>query len=229
MKLDPTILATVHAELAAPAPFCIIIDSNEQTPLQFPRTVPTVRQKIYPGDYSIVGLTNRFAIERKSLEDLIGSLLGSEVQATGVKRYRRDKLTEELLAMRDHKFKCLCCEEPRSRLESHWYKSTVPPHNIMGMIFDLESYTGVQFKFFEGREQMARWIAYEALQFWKTEHGLSSFKPHLKAERLQPKRVEMPKPPKQKGGSHEVAREEAGCEAGCEEAREEVRQVQEVV
>ena len=205
MKIDPTILATVHAELAAPAPFCIIVDSNEQTPLQFPRTVPTVRQKIYPGDYSIVGLTNKFAIERKSLDDLVNSLLGHhmvrEEDECGnlirmVKRYNRERLTEELLAMRNHKFKCLCCEEPRSRLESHWYKSTVPPHNIMGMIFDLESYTGVQFKFFEGREQMARWIAYEALQFWKPEHGLSSFKPHLKPERLQPKRIAMPEPPK---------------------------------
>lgn len=196
VKLDPAVLSSVRAELAAPSPFCIVIDSNEQMPLRFPDDVPTVRQKIYPGDYSIVGLTNKFAIERKSLDDLVGSLLYSEVQANGEKRYRRDKLTEELLAMRDFKFKCLCCEEPRSRLESHWYKSTVPPHNIMGMIFDLEAYTGVQVKFFEGREQMARWIAYEARQFWEIEHGLSSFRPHLKQERLHPKRIEMPKPPK---------------------------------
>ena len=195
MKLDPSILATVHAELAAPAPFCIVIDSNEQTPLRFSPDAPTIRQKIYPGDYSIVGFTNKFAVERKSLEDLVGSLLGTEIQADGSKRYRLDKLTEELLAMRDFKFKCLCCEEPRSRLEAGWYHSSVKPFNIIGIICDLEAYTGVQFKFFEDREQMARWIEYEAKQFWRVEHGLSSFKPHLKEERLQPKRVEMPEPP----------------------------------
>ncbi len=43
--------------------FTIVIDSREQRPYQFPgavvKTLPT-------GDYSIVGLTDRVAIERKS-------------------------------------------------------------------------------------------------------------------------------------------------------------------
>ena len=51
----------------------IVVDTREQTPLPF-RHIDTVSGTLASGDYSIRGWEERFAIERKSLSDLAGSL-----------------------------------------------------------------------------------------------------------------------------------------------------------
>jgi len=51
----------------------IIIDTREQTPLVF-GNLQSERGTLQSGDYSIAGLENDFAIERKSIPDLCGSL-----------------------------------------------------------------------------------------------------------------------------------------------------------
>lgn len=59
----------------------VVIDTREQRPYVFPRArVATLKT----GDYSIVGFEDRIAIERKSLEDLFGSLGG------GRERFERE-------------------------------------------------------------------------------------------------------------------------------------------
>lgn len=54
----------------------IIIDTREQTPLDF-GDVETVRAKLDEGDYSLEGLEQYVAIERKSKEDMWGCVGGS--------------------------------------------------------------------------------------------------------------------------------------------------------
>jgi DNA excision repair protein ERCC-4 len=51
----------------------IIIDTREQTPLVFEH-LASERGTLQSGDYSIAGLEHDFAIERKSIPDLCGSL-----------------------------------------------------------------------------------------------------------------------------------------------------------
>jgi len=69
----------------AVCPFTIVVDSREQLPYAFTGmesgerdgallTVPTVVRGLASGDYSIDGLEDRVAIERKSLDDLYGSV-----------------------------------------------------------------------------------------------------------------------------------------------------------
>lgn len=53
---------------------CIIVDTREQTPFLFSENVETQRAGLHCGDYSVVGLTAAVAIERKSLDDLVGSV-----------------------------------------------------------------------------------------------------------------------------------------------------------
>jgi len=65
-----------------PAPFTIVVDNREQHPYRFLGMLPIfgytsieiVRTYLPTGDYSLVGLEGEFAIERKSLEDLFGTL-----------------------------------------------------------------------------------------------------------------------------------------------------------
>ncbi len=70
--------------------FTIVIDSREQRPYQFPGAVV---QALPTGDYSIVGLTDRVTIERKSKSDAYSSL------GHGRARFRREL---ERLALFDY-------------------------------------------------------------------------------------------------------------------------------
>lgn len=67
-------------------PFTVAIDTREQAPYSFasihadsnrsyrPLTIDTQRITLYQGDYSIIGQTHAIAIERKSKQDLFGTL-----------------------------------------------------------------------------------------------------------------------------------------------------------
>ncbi|HZT79596.1 MAG TPA: ERCC4 domain-containing protein [Gemmataceae bacterium] len=67
-------------------PFTVLIDHREKRPFRFaglradakqgrrPLTVPTRRVQLQTGDYTVEGLEDRVAVERKSLEDLFGTL-----------------------------------------------------------------------------------------------------------------------------------------------------------
>lgn len=168
-------------------PFRILVDTREQTPLPFSRLVPTRRATLYPGDYSIEGLEGLFAVERKSLADLVGTLIGHRDLADGSRRNARDRLVEELLAMSGHRFRCVAVTAPRAAVEEHRYQSRIDPRNVVGMVASIEAWTGVPFKFFADADEAARWIAVEALHFWRHVHGLSTLRPNLRAGRLSPR------------------------------------------
>ena len=61
----------------ATVPFTVKIDTREQLPYLFQHIkpiVPTEFGTLQSGDYSIVGMENRIAIERKSVNDFYGSI-----------------------------------------------------------------------------------------------------------------------------------------------------------
>jgi ERCC4-type nuclease len=82
-------------ELAGSEPV-IIIDTREQDPLPFSRLKTQVGTLI-AGDYSIVGLERLFAVERKSIPDLVGCCIGQN----------RERLERELHRLRGFSFKRL--------------------------------------------------------------------------------------------------------------------------
>lgn len=53
----------------------LIVDTREQTPLPF-ANLQAERGTLTSGDYSVKGLEGRFAVERKTVADIIGSLTG---------------------------------------------------------------------------------------------------------------------------------------------------------
>lgn len=56
----------------------IVIDTREQTPLShWPEWVQPVRGTLKTGDYSIAGYEEAFAVERKSLADFAGTMIGA--------------------------------------------------------------------------------------------------------------------------------------------------------
>lgn len=63
----------IKTRSTAPLLPTIVIDSREQRPLIFEH-LPTERGTLQSGDYSIAGLQHDFAVERKTVADLCGSV-----------------------------------------------------------------------------------------------------------------------------------------------------------
>lgn len=90
-----------------PSNVIAIIDSREQTPLDL-EPLTTVTSTLPTGDYSVRGLEHVIAIERKSLDDLVGCV--------GRDRERFDREVQRLLA---YPVRIMVVESSWEAIESH--------------------------------------------------------------------------------------------------------------
>jgi ERCC4-type nuclease len=107
-----------------PARPIIIIDSREQEPLPIEGAI---RAGLYSGDYSIVGSEHSFAIERKSIADLVSSIIQD-----------RDRFTNELLRLRGLQFKRLLIIGSESDITAHRYRSKANPVSVLHSLWAFE-------------------------------------------------------------------------------------------
>lgn len=109
-------------------PLTVIVDTREQTPWTFEgqRDIITKRAKLDAGDYSIEGLERRISIERKSLHDWIGTVLGD-----------RGRFYRELELLRTMAFRCVIIETGVREIMTRQYKADVSPHAIMGFVAEV--------------------------------------------------------------------------------------------
>lgn len=121
MEVDlPTLPALRHLGDLSDLRPVIIIDSREQTPLVFSR-LPSVVDGLQTGDYSFQGGETLFAVERKSIGDLVGCCVGNN----------RDRFERELHRLRGFRFKRLLIVGDRVEVESHQYHSNVSPKTVL--------------------------------------------------------------------------------------------------
>lgn len=113
----------------------IQIDTREQAPLPILR-FPVERVGLPCGDYGVKGFSDwsnpRFAIERKSLDDLTGSL------GKGRQRFMR-----EIEKLRQFTFRALVIEAWLADVENHIYRSELAPASVLGTLDALEVRTGL--------------------------------------------------------------------------------------
>jgi ERCC4-type nuclease len=112
----------------APAP-TLIIDSREKEPLPFSR-LKTRPGTLAAGDYSIAGLENRglFAVERKSIEDLVGCV--------GV---ARERFEAQLLRLRGYSFARLLIVGTEETILQHRYYSAINPRAVLASLYAFEA------------------------------------------------------------------------------------------
>jgi DNA excision repair protein ERCC-4 len=101
----------------------VIVDTREQTPLEFPAEIVTVRGTLNAGDYSVQGLEDLVAVERKELSDLV-ACVGPE----------RDRFERELLRLRGWHSKAVMVEATLAQLEKGGWRSQVTPAAVLGSI-----------------------------------------------------------------------------------------------
>lgn len=99
----------------------IIVDSREQTPLDFTRYGATPEPgSLEVGDYAPAGLGHVCAVERKSLPDLIASLT-----------WERERFERELRRARGLDAFAVVIEGSLGQVRRHEYRSQAKPHAIL--------------------------------------------------------------------------------------------------
>jgi DNA excision repair protein ERCC-4 len=125
----------------------IVIDTREQTPLEFMRMIAN-RGTLTTGDYSFAGGEDCFAIERKSIADLVACCIGEN----------RDRFERELHRMRGYWFKRLVICGPREDVENHAYRSSIAPKAVLNTVSAFEVRYEVPVVWFNGPDEAARQI-----------------------------------------------------------------------
>ena len=145
----------------------IITDTREQLNLDFSKfkDVESVRTKLDAGDYSVVGYERLISFERKSVNDLVGTLVG------GHQRFLR-----ELDRMKDYKEKYILVEHSPAILYSYCVKhGWANKFNII--IQSLLAYAchyQCRIRFCKDREDMAAYIVRKSREFINANPPMSS-------------------------------------------------------
>src|SRR3990167_7980076 len=111
-----------------PGDITALIDTREQTPLDL-SPLKTERATLTTGDYSVRGLEQEIAIERKSMPDLLG--------VVGRDRARFDREVKRLLA---YPTRALVIEGSWREIESGNWRSSIPPQTVLGSILGWIAY-----------------------------------------------------------------------------------------
>ena len=105
----------------------IVCDTREQDPLPF-RRLAVIRAGLLTGDYSIAGLEAAFAVERKSIPDLVACCAASN----------RARFENELHRLRGFRFRRLLVIGSRADIEAGAYRSTIRPAAVLGTLAAFE-------------------------------------------------------------------------------------------
>ena len=121
----------------------IVVDSREQAPFSFAHE--RYEAQVQPGtlsvgDYSLVGLEDKVAVERKSLPDLV-ACLGRE----------RERFERELLRGAALDAFCVVCEGSWLELARGEYRSQLKPHAACQSVLAFTARYRVPFLFAGGR------------------------------------------------------------------------------
>jgi ERCC4-type nuclease len=143
----------------------IIIDTREQDPLPFSR-LKTQGGTLLTGDYSAAGLESLFAIERKSISDLVGCCVGQN----------RERFERELHRLRGFRFKRLLVVGSETQILEGQYHSSIAPKAVLGTLNAFEIRYDAPVVFCETAEiagrLIERWLFYFAREMVETVNTL---------------------------------------------------------
>ncbi len=125
----------------------VLQDSREQLPLDL--TYPVEIVGLPCGDYGVRGFSDwgnpAFIVERKSLDDLIGSLTSG-----------RERFWKECLKLRQFAFRAILIEAYPGEVEMHQYRSRCLPQSVFGSLAALQVRMGLHVIWAGDRDRAAR-------------------------------------------------------------------------
>lgn len=125
-------------------PATIIIDTREQEPYSFePWLAAAVRRALPAGDYSVEGLEGRVAVERKTLDDFVSTVI-----------HARPRFRDELRKLAEYRAACVVIEAGVSDILLKRYRGEAHPNAVVGNALSIILDFGVPV-FFCGNRQAA--------------------------------------------------------------------------
>lgn len=156
----------------------ILIDTREQSPLSFKR-FPSESAALQTGDYSFRGGEELFAIERKSIPDLVSCCMGKN----------RERFFRELHRLRGMRFKRLLIVGRREDVEASEYRSRITPNAVLATLGAIEARFDVPVVFgpspAESAREIERWAYWFARETRKNAAGI----PGVSVQRRTPPEV----------------------------------------
>jgi DNA excision repair protein ERCC-4 len=137
----------------------IIRDTREQAPFTFGTyDCEVVAGTLATGDYSLAGLEDRCAVERKSLDDLLGCLTGAG----------RERFERELARARGLDAFAVLVEASFQDMAEGRYRSSMKPHAAMQSVLAFQVRHGAAFLWC-GDRAGAEYAAYHFLRHYLRE------------------------------------------------------------
>jgi DNA excision repair protein ERCC-4 len=100
----------------------IIVDTREQEPYSFDlRLATAVRRALPAGDYSIAGLEGMVAVERKTLDDFVSTVI-----------HGRERFRAELRRLGGYRASCVVVEANLADALQKRYRSDANPNAVLG-------------------------------------------------------------------------------------------------
>lgn len=135
--------------MPAPAPVTVVIDTREQTPWRFADDeLVTVSRCLAAGDYSVDGLETQIALERKSLDDFVQTVI-----------HARERFERELQKLAAYQLAAVVVEGSYRDLAGHNYRSLAHPSSVFGLAAAIYVDHGVPVLFLENAAIAARFAA----------------------------------------------------------------------
>lgn len=139
--------------------FTIVIDTREQKPYGGIRgrfDHPSKKGTLKTGDYSIEGYEDRFAVERKSLDDWVGSTTQG-----------RERFEREMVRLSEMDFAAVIIETDLSKIWTARIHSRVPKKSIVNTALKWTVKYGIPIQFVSGRTGGKYAVEAYAEAFWK--------------------------------------------------------------
>jgi DNA excision repair protein ERCC-4 len=110
----------------------VIVDTREKNPYSFSSRVSTQRGTLRSGDYSLLGLESTIAVERKSLADLVNTVIGN-----------RDRWRRELARLWGYRFAAVVVEACAHDILAGNWKGGALPNSVLGAMVNITVEFGI--------------------------------------------------------------------------------------
>ena len=149
----------------------VIIDTREQKPYSFENFsnwIAGIKSASLPtGDDSVIGYENVISLERKTLNDIVASLMDG-----------RSRFLREMERLSNFHYKCLCIEASRTEIKSPYTfsnKVKAHPNGITGALDAISAKYGIQIHYGDNRqlseEFAASWLSKCYTYEWLDNNG----------------------------------------------------------
>jgi len=152
----------------------VVVDTREQKPYAFdPQCVAVTRHALPAGDYSIEGREDSVAVERKTLEDFVSTVIRS-----------RKRFKKELQRLAGYEAACIVVEADLRDILGGRYRSGAHPNTVLGTVLSIVVDFDIPVFFCSDRQAACRFVESYLIRFQRKERQPSAAASSPSAGRL---------------------------------------------